>query len=333
MGVGLPQYTVNDIILAIRSTLGSSNVNNLSNKQIIAKLNTVWQFFLSQDFTHFSLCSLWTFMTEAGIDRYIFPQGNALNLVSKPILNNRMLNLYDNNQTFFASKLSTLQNYEATTLQTPTQSININIGKKIARGYKDALGVAVPSVVISAVGTNGVQQNLYDFGTGELTDGSTGTGFVDYITGNVSITFGSVVVGNVYATYDNSTWTRPSSCLFYNNVLTLRAIPDQPYQVVCQVQYIPAPFSEATDVLPIPTIFHYLHYQTALLIATEINDESRIRFIQPLAEKAQAGIEKITYRQSDNRRRSNQFYSPEGATEVFAPYIINPYPPSITTAY
>lgn len=327
-GTGLGTYTVQQLLTSIRATLGSSNVDNLSNAQIISKLNTVWQFSLVQDFVHFCLTSTWTFMTQAGIDRYIFPQGNILNIIRQPILNNMVLNFYDDNQTFFTNYVGTLQNYLLEDVTTATSSFSLQLSKEIARGYKNALGVPVPSVIISGTGTDGVQQDLYDFGTGELTDGGTGTGTVDYVTGLVEVNFSTPIVGRLFATFDNSSWTRPTQCLFYDNVLTLRNIPDQPYKVVSEVQYIPAPFTDVTDTLPIPTLYSYLHYKTALLIAIEINDSARATFIQKLCDDAVEGVERITLRQSDNRRRSNQFYNPEGMVGMY-PYPINPYGPSV----
>ena len=329
-GTGLPTYTIGQLVLAIRATLGSSNQDNIPNSTIIDKINTVWQFHVPQDFTNFALCSLWSFMTEVGVDRYIFPQGNALNIVGQPLLNNSFLFLYDDNQKFFNKNIGTLQNYLIETVTAPASSFSLQLGAQVARGYKDVLGTVVPSVVITAVDINGTQQSLYDYGTGVLTDGGSGYGTVNYYTGAVTAEFASTFEGRIYATYDNSSWTRPTCCLFYNNVLTLRNIPNQPYFVQVQVQLIPAPFTSTNDTIPISTMFQYLHYQTALLIAIEINDESRIRYVQPLAKDATLGVERITYRQSDNRRRSNQFFMPDNINGFGYPYITNPYPASVS---
>jgi hypothetical protein len=111
IGTGLGTYTVQDLITAIRATLGSSNQNNLSNEKIIAKINEVWQFCLVQKFTNFSLRSVWTFMTVPGIDKYIFPQGNALNLVYSPLVNNAALQFFDSDRSFYNNFVGTLQNY------------------------------------------------------------------------------------------------------------------------------------------------------------------------------------------------------------------------------
>jgi hypothetical protein len=304
----------------------------LSNDQLIAKLNSVWQFSLPDDFTHFSLCSLWTFMTTPGVDKYIFPQGNALNIVGTPLLNNAGLYFYDDNQRFYNNFVSTLQNYIIETVDSASAAFTFQLGPEIARGYKDILGTPVPAVVITGYGTDGSQQNLYDYGTGVLTDDvGIGSGTVDYYTGEVNVSFAVEVIGPIYATFDNSSWTRPTACLFYNNVLTLRNIPNQPYFVQIKVQLIPAPFTSVNDTLPISTLFQYLHYKTAMLIATEINDESRMAFISPLAEAATLGVERITYRQSDNRRRSNQFFQPQNSGMTNWAYIQNPYPPSVST--
>ncbi len=328
-GTGLVTYTVQDLITAIRATLGSSNQNNLSNAQIIAKINEVWQFELVQEFTNFSLCSMWTFMTIPGVDKYIFPQGNALNMVKSPLLNNAALTFYDSNRDFFNNFVGTLQNYIIATADGTTNTYSLQLGQQITRGYKDILGVPVPAVTITAIGTNKEQQVLYDYGTGILTDGGSGSGAINYYTGETTVQFAVNVEGNIFATFDNSSWTRPVACLFYNNVLTLRPVPNQPYFVQAQVQYIPAPFTAVSDTLPISTLFHYLHYQTALLIALEINDNARVTFIEPRAQKAKLNVERITYRQNDNRRRSNQFYNPQAMGNTY-PYMQNPYPPSVS---
>lgn len=331
-GIGLSSFTVQNVLSGVRATLGSSNSSNLSNDQILAKLNNVWQFYIPLDFVHFTLTSVWSFMTVAGVDRYIFPQQNASNIIGDVNLNNTPLILYDSNQSFFSNYVGTLQNYIITVAETAASTFSLQLGREIARGYTNILGVPVPSVFINAVGVDKSEQSLYDFGTGVLTDAAgVGSGTIDYYTGAVTVNFAVDVEGPIYATFDNSSWTRPSRCLFYDNVLTLRNIPNQPYQVTAQVQYIPAPFTSVNDVLPVPNLFLYFQYKTALLISQSINDQVRVEAIAPLAQEAIEGFNRITMRQSDNRRRSNEFYKVDNSGLGLYPFVINPYGPSIST--
>lgn len=99
------------------------------------------------------------------------------------------------------------------------------------------------SFFIAGLTGSNVQLNVVDDGDGNLTgDIAAGTNTIDYDTGAVDVTFSAAIAVatlGLTASYYPYTSGQPTSVLLFNDTITVRPIPDKPYELVMQVQRKP----------------------------------------------------------------------------------------------
>lgn len=111
-----------------------------------------------------------------------------------------------------------------------------------------------------------------------------GSGTIDYATGVYSVDF-SVPPSSqsqIYAKYIGYTGNRPSGCLFFENQFTLRAVPDQVYQIKLQGFVVPSSLDNDTDVPLQQEWGPLIAYGASLEIFADRSDFSSYNDIYPV---------------------------------------------------
>lgn len=104
-------------------------------------------------------------------------------------------------------------------------------GSGIFSGFLAAVPVLRNNVLINTLDTSNRPMNLQDDGLGNLVGDGTGT--IDYVTGVISGTFNNNILSGQVVNSQTVPYvaSRPTAALFYQNIMTLRPVPDQAYNI------------------------------------------------------------------------------------------------------
>ena len=125
------------------------------------------------------------------------------------------------------------------------------------------------------------------------------TNTVNYLTGEINVTFPSVVPPgvNINANVYFFETGLPRAILFYNNTLTLRAPPAQQYLVELDGYLSPAAFLSSTDALPFGYMAEYIARGAARKILSDTGDVDQFMFYEPLFREQEMLVWKRSQRQ------------------------------------
>ena len=128
---------------------------------------------------------------------------------------------------------------------------------------------------------------------------STIQNFVNYVTGEVNVTFpNNVPEGNninVQCFYFQS--GLPRAILFYNNVLTLRSVPANQYLVELDAFYTPAAYLSTTDSINYAYMSEYIARGAARKILSDTGDWDQFNAYEPLFIEQERLVWKRSQRQ------------------------------------
>ena len=94
----------------------------------------------------------------------------------------------------------------------------------------------------------------------------------------------------------------PQAMLFHNNTITLRPVPDQPYQINFEVYARPAQLLQTTSVPELEEYWQYLSYGCAKKIFEDRMDMDSVQLIMPEFKKQEALVQRRTIVQYTNER-------------------------------
>lgn len=153
---------------------------------------------------------------------------------------------------------------------------------------------------------------------------STALNTFNYITGAANITFtddsgnplnipsGQYI--NAQIQYFNP--ARPVAALIYNNVITLRSVPDTQYQVTLLGYKTPAAFMSTNDILPFAYMAEYIARGAARKILSDTGDVEQFNFYEPLFREQESLVWKRSQRQF-TATRTPSIYSQAQGTQNF----------------
>lgn len=95
---------------------------------------------------------------------------------------------------------------------------------------------------------------------------------------------------------------RPLSILYYNNIITLRAVPDTQYLVELDAYLTPAAFLASGDALPFGYMAEYLARGAARKILADTGDVEQFQFYEPLFREQEILVWKRSQRQNTVNR-------------------------------
>ena len=225
------------------STTGEPNLN--SNPPVIVGIddyiNDFYLFDMPEHMRTLKLKQFFTFTTLPNVGTYLVPQ-TVYSLEAPFYIDNYQFAWYQNPEAFLAlwpefdfidediATSSGVNSYTFTITQTPIQqgtvTIGINPNTSPATQFETFQDADTPIDLANPGAATFVDP-------GVLTGNLGGTGTIDYLTGLVTIDYASPVVAgeNINAHYRPYVAARPRDCLFFEQRLRLRPIPDDVYTV------------------------------------------------------------------------------------------------------
>lgn len=214
-------WTLSEIRSKTRQLSGRLSVVETSNDQIDEYINKYFQYEfpaavkLNRNYTTFE------FNTEYGVKEYDFSD-EYTNFVPEASLDRMTIEVFQDPDSFYALNPESVQRYStwsgdgATVTFTNTYSSNV----PIKRG-----SVIVDDTV--EIFTDSISGAL-----GVLTGSEGGAGTVDYVTGDVSVTFITAPVDGqaVQCSFIQHSLGQPSAVMMFNNKFTFNPVPDKAYR-------------------------------------------------------------------------------------------------------
>ena len=153
------------------------------------------------------------------------------------------------------------------------------------------------------------------FGNASLGTYSTTSNIVNYISGQIKVTFPVAIPAgqniNAQATYYNP--GLPRAILFYNNTLTLRTIPYTQYLVELDAYLSPAAFLSTSQSVPFAYMSEYLARGAARKILADTGDVEQFQFYEPLFREQEMLVWKRSQRQFTSTRTQTLFSNQMGS--------------------
>lgn len=287
--------TLQNIRTKIRRLTGRPSKQQITNDQINEYINTFYQCDFPEHLRVFSNNGTFKFITIPNVDQYNMlsktpatPKFNELivDFSGSPV---QAQDVYYNLEPpvyINGYKTSYSQSREQFFLMYPALG-NIDISKK---------GNGTPGPYEFDISSSPILQNSVTIGTIDSTNNtirvidkpetrSTGswlisnseiapTGSIDYLTGAVSITFiNDIPIGKeITVTSTPYQANRPHSVLFFNNMVTVRPVPDKPYPVEFNAFLTPTALLSDTQNPIIKQWWQYLAYGAAKKILEDSQD-------------------------------------------------------------
>jgi len=149
-----------------------------------------------------------------------------------------------------------------------------------------------------------IKQGQYP-GTGPSENPSLSNGYrttlntINYLTGHINVTFPQVIPPgnaiNVNCYYFQS--GLPRAMLFYDNVITLRNVPDKQYLVECDAYLTPAAYLRDNEAVKYGYMSEYIARGAARKILSDTGDVDQFNFYEPLFREQEILVWKRSQRQ------------------------------------
>lgn len=322
----IPQQ-LQDTITYVRRIIKMPNTEDISDDTILEYINRFFIYDVPYHIQILSLKTTYSFETEPNIDRYNLPI-NSYNKVLPPVFVDGYQTRFEQSRAQFLQLFpNRFENQSQATGDGATSSFSFTISNPpIVRGHRGvpvnldiaATGTIDSQVYVTAVDTSGNQMVLQDDGAGSLTGDGSGT--VNYTTGAISVTFTNPVGSSEDVNSQTIPYQagRPQLVLFYNNVFTLRPIPDKAYLIKMDAYLTPSAFliGNLGSDLSFQWMADYLAKGAARKILQDFGDTELLQLTNPVFKEA----ENLVLRRAD-RQRSNE----RTATIFQVQANINPY--------
>lgn len=292
------------VIPWVRRLVKSPNPQDISDATILDYLNRFWVYNVPYRIQQFEFKTQYSFETTPNVDRYNAPIDLYNSFLAPALCDGLPITM-----TQSTAQLVNLF---------PLQVFNQNSGQvgdgsggpyawtiaqaPFLRGHTDQLGNLSPSVYITTLDANNDLLEVTDDGNGALTGDGIGT--VNYLTGAVSVTFNTPVpAGNIIYTQTQPYQAgRPSCVLYYNQVFTLRTVPDRAYLLTFNAYLTPAAFANTSESMTFQWMADYLAHGTARMILKDLGDQEQLALYEPYFMEQERLVLRRTIRQDSNTR-------------------------------
>lgn len=140
---------------------------------------------------------------------------------------------------------------------------------------------------------------------------STTSNTINYLTGVAVVTFPVSIPSGVNINFQCSYFQTglPSSILYYNNTLTLRAPPAMQYLVELEAYLSPAAFLNTASAIPFGYMAEYIARGAARKILSDTGDVDQFMFYEPLFKEQELLVWKRSQRQRTSTRTETIYSS------------------------
>jgi hypothetical protein len=326
---------LSDVINYVRRIIKTSSNQQMSDATIIDYINRFYTYDVPARIQQFELKTVYSFDCVANIDKYNLPydsNGNLQfqNLLTPVYVDGVEVSFMISRQSFYRAFPRDLQNIIVDEGDGVSVSYNFFTtgntnaqGAPIGRAHLDVLGNLEPGVYVTAFDEFNNQMVLTDDGTFSATNQNVGNlivssyisgvgdvaGTVNYITGEFNVTFPAAVPAdnNISAQYFSYQSGTPRIVLFFDNVISLRPIPDKAYLLEFDAYLTPAAFLNSNEALKFGYMSEYLARGAARKILSDVGDIEQFTFYEPLFREQEILVLRRTDRQNSVERTPTIF--------------------------
>jgi len=317
----MAESTLNAIRIKVRRLTRSPSEAQITDAQIDEYINTFVQYDFPEHLRLFNLRQTHTFYTEANRDTY-----ETTTLPGNPLEDFKQIFLTVHDPVFVAGYQITLsQNRNEFFNWWPFNNFIQRVGT--ADGVLMTFSGTVTStpilrnhVTFTAKNSIGVSFNLHDDGIGNII-GEIGAGpnFIDYLTGNFTITFVSPPGPNepIWAETVPYQAAQPTSMLFFNDIFTLRPVPDKGYPVQFEVYRRPTELLAINQSPELQEWWQYIAYGAAKKVFEDRSDSDSIDQIMPEFKQQENLILRRTIVQQTKERTATIYTGHTGSNSGY----------------
>lgn len=317
--------TLSTIRTKVRRLTGRPSPQQITDSQIDDYVNTFYQYDFPEHLRVFSNNGTFEFMTIPNVDQYNMLSANP----SLPEFNELVVDFdgaphQAQDQYYNLQPPVYINGYQSFYSQSREQffrtypalgDIYTNIEGDGSPGPYTVTLPNVPmlqnSITVGAVDVNDDTIRVVDSpsdrttGTWLLSNSTTPvTGSVDYISGAVSITFSTNIPSGNEITFTFTPYqpNRPQAVLFYDNVITLRPVPDKPYPVVFNAFLTPAALLNSSQDPLLKQWWQYLAYGAAKKIFEDSQDPEGVdQIMKAFKEQEELVLHRHIVQQTNER--------------------------------
>lgn len=177
-------------------------------------------------------------------------------------------------------------------------------------GTLSAVPILRNNVLFSSIGANEVGLEVHDVpnipndGEGTFAGDAAVAGSINYTTGVYDITFNAAPANNevIYSQTAPYSAGKPTGILYYNNELTFRPVPDQPYRVELEVDIRPTEIIGDATMPEISQWWQYIAYGAAKKIFEDRMDLESVQLIMPEFKTQESLVSRRTIGQLSKER-------------------------------
>jgi len=277
--------TVQDIINKVRRLTGRPSDQQITDEQIKDYINTFYLYDMPESLRLFSQETVFEFMTIANVDTYDMSTQQVWTGVS----NQNAIDVYITIEppAYIAGYQSFWTQSREQFLRTYPELSEINdslVGDERAGPYTITLAntpVIQSKVTVGAIDNTNTAINCVDV----VTDRSVGTwkqvntnlaviGSINYLTGTLSVQFANPIPNGNKVTFTAVPYVanRPQGILFYDNIITLRPVPDKSYSVRVNAYKRPTMIIDSGESPELKQWWQYLAYGASKKIFEDSQD-------------------------------------------------------------
>lgn len=268
----MANWTLADIRAKVRATTGRPDVGMMSNADLDDYINKFYQYVLTKELKILWGYTYYQFFTQPNVDQYIGPMNEFQTLNPQVWCDGFPIEWYLSPDLFY-------QDYPQ---QENKQVVATGDGTTGPFSFNIAAYPVIPGSVYVTDGTQVAQ----DDGSGGFSSPSSGS--IDYLTGSVTVTFGSVTTLNANISVTSQTYipNRPKAILYFKSqpladstasvrdnqkYFVLRPVPDNVYLVKMQGIQIPPALVNVGDVPFRTDLGPLIAYGASLEIFSDFN--------------------------------------------------------------
>jgi hypothetical protein len=307
--------TLTDIRRKVRRLTGRPSVQQITDAQIDEYINTFYLYDMPETLRLFSQESVFEFMTEANVDQYDLSTMTVYTGVINEIVGDYYINLKPpifiaGYQSFWSQDREQFFRIYPQLAQI-VMTVTGNGGPGPYTTTFPNVPVLQNLVTVGAIDDTDAAANCIDVpsnrtdGTWQLINTNTAvTGSVNYITGAISITFPNNIPSGNEITFTAVPYqdARPLGALYYDDILTLRPVPDASYLVQINAYKRPTSLISSGEFPELKQWWQYLAFGAAKKIFEDSQDPNGVKSIlEPYKEQERLVLRRTIVQRTTQR--------------------------------
>ena len=286
--------TLSTIRTKVRRLTGRPSNQQITDAQIDDYINTFYLWDMPETLRLFTQEKVFEFMTVANVDQYDMTTQTVWTGVSNQPAVDVFINLKPpafiaGYQSFWSQDREQFYRTYPALAQIEAQQYGDGTTGPYTLTFENT-PILQYEVTVGAIDSTGATINCVDVPT----DRETGTwkqintntvvaGSIDYLAGTVSVTFANAIPATSQITFTAVPYqpNRPQAILFYNNVITLRPVPDKNYLVRMNAYVRPTVMVDSSDYPELKQWWQFLAYGAAKKIFEDSMDPESLKLIMP----------------------------------------------------